>query len=159
MQVKTSDLCDRLGPAARVCRANWQSYGGRHAASGRIQTLRTYEDAALIRTTLTGPGEGRVLVVDAGASLRVAVLGDNMARMALENGWAGLIIHGAVRDVQVLACLGIAIFALGHTPLRAGRSGLGEIGVTLSMAGNLIRPGAFIAADRDGVVVADDDIA
>lgn len=156
MQINTADLCDRLGPAAQVCRVNWQSYGGRAAVSGRVQTLRVYEDAALIRATLASSGQGRVLVVDAGASLRVAVLGERMARIALEHGWAGVFIHGAVRDVQMLGGLDIALFALGHTPLRGGSSGSGELGVTLSMAGILIRPGAFLAADRDGVVVTDD---
>ena len=95
-------------------------------------------------------------MVDAGASLRVAVLGDNMARTGLANGWAGVIIEGAVRDVQILRSLDMGIFALGQTPLRAGRTGWGELGVILNIAGIRIRPGATITVDMDGAVVTED---
>lgn len=156
MRITTADLCDRLGESAQVCRGNWRSYGGNPVVSGRIQTLRTYEDAALIRQTLDTPGLGRVLVVDAGTSLRVAVMGDNMARLGLANGWSGVVINGAVRDVHILGSLDMGIFALGHTPLRGARSGLGELGATLTIAGVLIRPEAGITIDMDGVVVTDD---
>ncbi|GAB2491346.1 ribonuclease E activity regulator RraA [Comamonas humi] len=155
MQIKTADLCDRFGEAVQLCSTSWRSYGGRHAASGHIQTLRTYEDAALLRQTLAGPGEGRVLVVDAGASLQVAVLGDRMARIGLDNGWAGVLIHGAVRDIELLRDLDFAVFALGRNPRRGSSTGVGDIGVALSIDGILIRPGDFIAMDLDGVAVMD----
>lgn len=155
MRINTADLCDSLGDAAQVCTSNWRSYGGSPTVSGRVQTLRAHEDAALIRQTLATPGLGRVLVVDAGASLRVAVLGDNMARTGLANGWAGVIIEGAVRDVQILRSLDMGIFALGQTPLRAGRTGWGELGVILNIAGIRIRPGASITVDMDGAVVTE----
>jgi regulator of ribonuclease activity A len=158
MQLATADLCDRLGNVVQVCRADWQSYGGRYAACGRAQTLRTYEDAALIRQTLAGAGQGRVLVIDAGASLRAAVLGDRMARIGLENGWAGVLVHGAVRDIDILRGLDMAVFALNRTPVRGDSTGFGEVGVDLRIAGVSIRPGSFMAMDRDGVVVTSDPL-
>lgn len=91
MPVKTADLCDPAGMNARACVAPWRSFGGRASASGRVATLRTYEDAALLRRHLAEPGQGRVLVVDGGGSLRAALLGDNMARLAIQSGWS---LHG-----------------------------------------------------------------
>lgn len=153
MQIKTADLCDRFGDAVQLCHSSWQSYGGRHAASGHIQTLRTYEDAALLRQTLASPGQGRVLVVDAGASLKVAVLGDRMARIGLDNGWAGVLIHGAVRDIEFLRALDFAVFALGRNPRRGSSTGAGEIGVELNIDGVAVRARDFISMDLDGVAV------
>lgn len=156
MAIKTADLCDQLGVAAQPCLANWRCFGGRTVASGRVQTVRVFEDAALILQALGDAGHGRILVVDAGASRRVAVLGDRMARIGLDNGWAGVLIHGAVRDVDILGELDFCVFALGAVPCRGGKAGTGEIGVELSLAGTPIRPGDFIAMDADGVVVSKD---
>jgi len=153
MDVSTADLCDRLGPAAQVCLARWTSYGAKEARAGKVQTLRTFEDAALIRQVLGGAGNGRVLVVDAGGSLRAAVLGDRMARIGLANGWAGVLIHGAVRDTGVLRTLDFGVFALGSVPVRAAKAATGEVGVALAVGGVTIEPGDCIAMDSDGVVV------
>ena len=149
----TSDLCDQFGSEVQVCRAPLKSYGGRSAASGPIACLQTFEDAALLRRLLGQPGDGRVLVVDAGASQRVALLGDNMARLALENGCSGLVINGAVRDVHKLAAMDIAILALGSIPVRGGNSGVGVYGVEVAFGGVVFTPGNFICFDRDGVIV------
>lgn len=153
MNLSTADLCDQMGPAAQVCLARWTSYGARDALAGKVQTLRTFEDAALIRQVLGGAGNGRVLVVDAGGSLRVAVLGDHMARIGLANGWAGVLIHGAVRDTSVLRTLDFGVFALGSVPVRGAKAATGEIGAALVIGGASIEPGDFIAMDPDGVVV------
>ena len=150
---KTSDLCDQLGTEVQVCMAPMTSYGGRRAASGRVACVRTFEDAALIRAQLAQPGEGRILVVDGGASNRVALLGDNMARLGMENGWHGVIIHGAVRDVDALASMNFAVFALSSVPLRGGNSSVGEHGVELRFGGVVFIPGHFVSMDGDGVVV------
>ena len=151
--IHTADLCDELGPAARVCLAPWRSHGGRHAVSGHVQTLRTFEDAALIRHTLGTPGKARVLVIDAGGSLKAAVLGDRMARIGMDNGWAGVLVYGAIHDVAILQGLDFGVFALGSVPARGGKAGTGEVGVDLTIGSASIRPGDFIAMDHDGVVV------
>lgn len=153
MSIKTAELCDREIEQARVCLAPWRSFGQRSAVSGHVSTLRTYEDAALLRQQLGLPGEGRVLVVDAGGSMRAAVLGDNMARLGAQNGWAGVLIYGAIRDVDELAEIDWGIFALGSVPLRGGKQAIGECDVEVSIEGIFIRPGEFIAIDADGVVV------
>ncbi len=124
--VKTADLCDRFVEQAQACVADWRSYGGRSALYGRVQTLRTFEDAALIRQILGTDGAGRVLMIDAGGSRKAAVLGDNMARLGMQNGWRGVLIHGAIRDVDILRELDFGVHALGAVPVRGGKSGVGE---------------------------------
>lgn len=154
MQITTANLCDSMGSAAQPCLADWRSFGGRTSAAGAVQTVRVFEDAALIRQVLGEEGQGRILVVDAGASRRVAVLGDRMAKIGRDHGWAGVLIHGAVRDVDILRDIDICVLALGAVPSRGGKAGTGEIGVEVSIAGTPIRPGDFIALDSDGAVVS-----
>ena len=149
----TADLCDRLGSRACVCQAPWRSYGGRCAAEGLAATVQCLDDAALLRAQLAEPGRGRILVVDGGGSLRAALLGDRMARLAMDSGWAGLVIHGAVRDVARLRTMDIAVLALGHVPVRGGRTGAGRAGGELRLGGAVFRPGAYVCLDEDGVVV------
>lgn len=149
----TADLCDRLGAQVRVCRLLWHCYGGRRAASGSIATVQCLDDAALLRAQLAQPGLGRLLVVDGGASLRTAILGDRMARLALDSGWAGLVIHGAVRDVARLRAMDIAVLALGQVPRRGGRTGAGRHGVELCFGEAVFRPGEWACLDEDGLVV------
>ncbi|MEJ8848782.1 ribonuclease E activity regulator RraA [Variovorax rhizosphaerae] len=149
----TADLCDQFGDEAQVCRAPLRSWGGRSEACGTIACLRTFEDAALLRARLAMPGEGRILVVDGGASERVAVLGDNMARLAIQNGWQGLVINGAVRDAGRLASMDLVILALGSVPMRGGKSGVGERDVVVTFGGAVFTPGSFICMDRDGLIV------
>lgn len=149
----TSDLCDRFGDQVQVCRAPLKLYGARRSAAGRIVCLRCFEDAALLRSRLEQPGDGGILVVDGGASQRVAVFGENMARLGIKNGWTGVVINGAVRDVEKLKSMDFAILALGHTPVRGGRSGLGERDVELAFGEVVFTPGLFICVDSDGLVL------
>jgi regulator of ribonuclease activity A len=153
MNLSTADLCDQLGPSARVCLGDWRSYGGRAAFAGPVQTVQTFEDAGLIRQALDEPGRGRVLVVEAGGSLRVAVLGDRLAGLGLRNGWAGVLIHGAVRDTRALGALDFGVVALGRVPNRGAMTGAGSAGKPITLGGVNIEPGDFIAVDEDGVVV------
>lgn len=152
MKLSTADLCDQ-NPQARVCVAPWQSYGGRGAFGGRIVTVRAFEDAGLIRQKLDAPGHGCVLVVDAGGSLQRAVLGDRMAALGARNGWAGVLVYGAVRDTAALAALDFGVVALGRVPARGTGQATGECDVALRIAGVDIHPGQLVALDADGVVV------
>jgi regulator of ribonuclease activity A len=150
----TADLCDADGDRVAVCAPILRGFGGRRAFAGPIRTLRVFEDNALVRAALEQPGEGAVLVVDGGGSLRCALVGGNLGVLAVDNGWAGIVVNGCVRDCDELAELPLGVLALASHPRRSakGRFG-GESGVVLEFGGIRWRPGAQLHADPDGVVV------
>jgi len=150
----TADVADRLGSDASVCEPGLRSFGSRRRASGLIACLRVHEDAGLVRDLLATAGEGRILVVDGGGICRMALLGERLARIGLANGWAGVVIHGAVRDAELLAVLPLAVFAIGATPRRASLVGAGERDVVLTFGGIDFRPGDRLWLDADGMVVS-----
>ena len=149
----TTDLSDDH-PEAQVCDPLFQAFGGRTAFSGPITTLKVFEDNAMVRAAVERPGEGRVLVVDGGGSLRCALLGGNLAVAAAENGWAGVVVNGAVRDADEIDAQPIGVRALATHPRRSVK-GLhsGQAGLPVVCAGVVFREGEWLAADRDGVVV------
>ncbi|TWG84976.1 regulator of ribonuclease activity A [Cupriavidus gilardii J11] len=151
----TSDLADRHGERVRGYCSPFASYGGRTVFFGPIETLRSIEDPKAVRACLAEPGNGRVLVVDAGGSLRAAVLGDNMARLAHGNGWAGVVIHGAVRDRDGLSSIDIGVLALGTVPIRASAAGPAQRGGTIAFLGMEFVPGSYFFCDADGILLAD----
>ncbi|MFC4727992.1 ribonuclease E activity regulator RraA [Coralloluteibacterium thermophilus] len=155
MPFSTPDLCDAHPDALRVMDAVFADFGGRRAFFGRVVTVACFEDNTRVRERVMAPGEGRVLVVDGGGSRRRALLGDRLARAAVDNGWAGLVIHGCVRDVEILATLDLGIRALGAHPMKTDRRGLGEIDVPVAFAGVRVLPGDWLYADGSGIVVAD----
>ena len=130
----------------------WRSFGAVSFA-GPVATVRCFEDNVLVKQRLGSPGEGRVLVVDAGGSQRCALVGDNLARLGLDNGWAGIVLYGCVRDAQALDELGFGVKALGTNPRASNKGGEGEIDVPVTFGEITFTPGAQLAADRDGVVV------
>jgi len=150
----TADLCDEHADAVQVCEPAFRAYGGRHAFSGPVCTVRCFEDNSRIKEAVDGPGEGRVLVVDGGGSRRRALFGGNLGLAAVKNGWAGVIIHGCIRDSAELAQLNLGIRALGTMPLRSEKRGEGERDVPVRFAGVTFRPGEHVYVDEDGVVVA-----
>jgi regulator of ribonuclease activity A len=123
------------------------------AFSGPIATVRCFEDNVLVKQRVSEPGEGRVLVVDGGGSLRCALVGDNVAGLALANGWAGLVLNACVRDVEALAELAIGIKALGTNPRPSSKTGEGELDVVVSFGGAAFRPGDVLHSDEDGILV------
>lgn len=149
----TADICDEFGTAAAVCATPFRHYGSQRLFSGRVATVRCFEDNALVRSTLAEPGDGRILVVDGGGSLRTALMGDNIADLAAGSGWSGVIINGAVRDVGQLRVTGLGILALGSNPRRSGKTGAGAAGEPVSFGGVTFTPGDLVYADEDGVVV------
>jgi len=157
MPIATADLCD-THPDVRVCEPVLSDFGGVPAFHGPVLTVATFEDNGLFRDLFGRAGEGRVLVVDGGGSLRCALLGGNLAAQAADNGWAGIVVNGCVRDVAELAAAGLGIRALAACPRRPGRAGTGALNVPVSFAGVLIRPGDYLYADRDGIVIADRDL-
>ncbi|MFJ8109181.1 ribonuclease E activity regulator RraA [Streptomyces sp. NPDC096132] len=151
--VPTADLVDEHGDRLRVCDVQFTSYGALRSFAGPIRTVSCREDNALLHALLREPGDGHVVVVDGGASLRSALLGDLMAERARGNGWAGLVILGAVRDVAVLAGISVGVQALGSNPRKSGKAGSGAVDVPVSFGGVTFAPGDVLHADEDGVVL------
>ena len=151
----TADLCDRLGSEARVCLTPFVSYGGRRQAMGRIACVRVDEDASPVRRMIEEEGQGRILIVNAAGSRRVALLGERMARLALGNGWGGVVIHGAIRDACALGTVDLAVFALCAVPRRAesGRVAAFDDEAPVTFGGVTFAAGEWACLDGDGLVV------
>ena len=159
MNFATCDLCDAHEDLIADGGLNalppvFHSYGGRVAFAGPAATLKLFEDNALVRSTLETAGQGRVLVVDGGGSLRRALVGGNLGKLAEKNGWAGVLVFGAVRDSAELAQCNVGIRALGLIPARSARQGVGARDQAVEITGVKVHPGDWIYADADGVLVA-----
>ncbi len=154
MDFATADLIDDFGAELTSCETQFRSYGGRARFAGPVETIRCLEDNGLVKQVLATPGAGRVLVVDGGGSLRTALMGDMIAGSGVENGWAGVVINGAVRDVVALAGLDLGVKALGSNPRKSVKDGAGETGVPVSFGVAVFEPGAWLYSDEDGIVLA-----
>lgn len=150
---KTADLYDEFGERLRVCAPGLRDYGGRRAFCGRVDTVRCREDNSRVRERLCEPGEGRVLVVDGAGSLHCALLGDRLAAKAVDNGWAGLVIYGCIRDARELARLPLGVKALAAIARKSVRRDRGQSGLRVSFLGVHFHPGELLYADEDGVAV------
>jgi len=154
MTYSVPDLCDAYPDRIHVLEPLFSNFGGRQRFCGEVVTIKCFEDNSLVRDLVKTPGDGRVIVVDGGGSLRHALLGDLLAASAVENGWSGLVINGCVRDVEILTKLDLGIRALNCHPLKTEKRGEGQRNVPVSFAGVQIRPGFFLYADANGIVVA-----
>ncbi len=154
----TADLIDNHGDALASCETQFRSYGGRDAFHGPMATITCHEDNALVKEQLNQPGEGWVLVVDGGGSLRTALLGDLIAKAAHDNGWAGVIINGAVRDVAELATVDLGVRALGSNPRKSGKTGAGYLDIPVAFGNVVFTPEAWVYSDQDGVVISDEKL-
>ena len=153
MEFSTADLVDEHGEALESCDLQLRQFGGRRRFHGPIRTVACFEDNALVRQVLSEPGDGAVLVVDGGGSLHTALVGDLIAGLAQANGWAGLVVHGVVRDTEALAGLDIGIKALGSNPRKSAKLATGQVDVPVHFGGVSFRPGEHLYSDEDGVVV------
>ncbi|NEB22108.1 ribonuclease E activity regulator RraA [Streptomyces coelicoflavus] len=151
--VPTADLVDRYGTDLRVCDLQFRQFGAHRTFAGPVRTVSCHEDNGLLRDLLRTPGEGSVLVVDGGGSLRTALVGDLIAGAAQDNGWAGLVLHGAVRDSATLAGLRLGIKALGTVPRKSAKEGAGAVDVAVTFGGVTFRPGDVLHADDDGIAL------
>lgn len=154
MSLKTTDLCDEHSEELNIATPLFHDYGGRRGFHGPVSTVKVFEDNSLVRQALEEPGEGRVLVVDGGGSMRCALLGDNLAAMGRSNGWTGIVVYGCIRDSGDIAGMDIGVKALNTHPLKSVKKGEGERDVSVTLAGITIRAGQYLYADEDGVVVA-----
>jgi regulator of ribonuclease activity A len=155
MSVLTTDLCDTHADTVQIADPVFRDFGSRTAFHGSIATLKLFEDNSLVRAALEQPGSNRVLVIDGGGSLRCALVGDQLAALAQRNGWAGIVVFGCVRDTVALATIDIGIKALAAHPLRSVKRGQGERDVVVRFAGVTFRPGQYLYADADGLIVAE----
>jgi regulator of ribonuclease activity A len=158
MGFSTCDLCDTnenliADGALAVLPPVFRSLGKRAAFAGQAATLKVFEDNVLVRAALETAGAGRVLVVDGGGSLRCALVGGNLGKLAEKNGWAGIVVNGCVRDADELDACDVGIRALALHPQRSVRKGVGDRDIVVTIAGVTVRPGDWIYADADGVLV------
>lgn len=149
----TADLVDEIYPDVRSCDLQLQNYGGRTMFAGRITTVKCFQDNALLKSILSTPGDGGVLVVDGGGSLHTALVGDIIAGLAYDNGWSGVIVNGPVRDASTLRTIDVGIKALGTNPRKGTKTGEGERDVPVEFGGVRFVPGEIAYADEDGIVV------
>lgn len=153
----TCDLCDAhkndSDGTFRVLPPVFRAFGGRARFAGAVTTVKCHEDNSLVKAALDSPGQGRVLVVDGGGSLRRALVGGNLGAAAARNGWAGIVVDGAVRDVAELAACAVGIRALAAMPLPTEKRNQGQSEVAVTLQGVIVRPGEWLYADEDGIVV------
>ena len=159
MSLATTDLCDANehkieSGDLRVIPPGYLAWGKHLSFHGPAHTLKVFEDNSLVRSALEKPGDGKVLVVDGGGSMRCALLGGNLGVLAEKNGWAGVLVHGCVRDSDELDACAIGVRALGAHPQKSQKKGVGQENVSVSLSGVLIRSGDYIYADRDGILVS-----
>jgi regulator of ribonuclease activity A len=158
MAIATADLYDERGDELDSLSLQLQDLGGLLAFDGRIRTVRCQApdgtlDNALVKSTVASPGDGAVLVIDGGGSLASALVGDIIAASAVDNGWAGIIVHGVIRDRDAIRMLPLGVKALGSNPRRSAKNGVGEIDVPVVIDGVRFAPGLHVWADADGVLV------
>ncbi|MBS7807068.1 ribonuclease E activity regulator RraA [Variovorax sp. PCZ-1] len=166
MTLSVCDLCDTHeaefagsnSKQLRILPDVYKSYGGKMSFHGQAHTLRCFEDNSRVREAVAQPGQlngvGRVLVIDGGGMTRRALVGGNLAVTAAKNGWAGILVHGAVRDIAELRVASLGIKALALCPLRTDKRGLGDAGVPVMISGHLVQPGDWVYADEDGVLIS-----
>ena len=154
MNVSVPDLCDAYGDELDVLEPLFLDFGGRESFFGKIVTVKCFEDNSVVKQTLAEAGEGRVLVVDGGGSLRCALLGDMLAARGRDNGWSGVVVNGAVRDVEITRTIDIGVRALAAHPVRSDKRGEGQRDVSVWFAGNYIHAGHYLYADANGIVIA-----
>lgn len=156
--LSTPDLCDAYEGKVRVLEPIFNNYGGLSAFFGQAVTIKCFEDNSVVKELVSQPGKGQIIVMDGGGSLRHAILGDMLAEKAAENGWAGLIINGCIRDVDEIGNTELGVKALNVHPMKTQKRGLGDLNVPVQMAGQTIQPGEWIYADNNGVLVSDEEL-
>ena len=154
MELKTTDLCDKYPDAVRVAEPGFSDFGGASFFSGSIHTIKCHEDNSLVRKALETDGDGKVLVVDGGGSMRCALLGDMLGDLAIKNKWQGIIVYGCVRDSAALELLPLGIKALDTIPLKSNKRNEGQENIAVHFAGVSFMPGEYVYCDADGIIVS-----
>jgi regulator of ribonuclease activity A len=156
MEYNTSELCDLYADLVDVVEPIFASYGGRRSFGGQIHTVKCFEDNGLVRQMLNDPGVGKVLLIDAGGSARRAIIDAELASVAANNGWEGIVCYGSVRDLDLLEDFDIGIHAVNAIPVGADDKGFGETEVPVNFAGVTFLPGDHLYADSTGIIMSPD---
>ena len=151
--IRTADICDDFGDETLVCELAFEDYAGRDHFHGEVMTFATHEDNGGLRELLARGGAGKVLVVDGRGSRRRALCGGNIAALAYEHGWAGLVFNGCIRDSHEFTDLDFGVKAVGATAMPPRKDGTGRVGVEIYFGGVVFHPGDYVYADRDAVIV------
>ena len=159
MIISTPDLCDQYGDAVQVLEPIFQHYGGLRQFGGKVVTVKCFEDNSKVGEMLSADGEGRVLVVDGGASSRRSLLGDRLVAKAQQSNWAGIVIYGFLRDVEDIANMPMGVMAMGSIPRKTDKRGEGRANVPVQLAGVTIKPGDYLYADGSGVILAEQPLS
>lgn len=154
MHFKTADLCDDHSDNLDIALPGFADFGGKTTFSGQISTLKIFEDNTLVREVLGTDGHGKVLVVDGGGSMRCALLGDQLAELAVKNGWAGVIVYGCIRDSEDIGLMSLGVKALATMPLKTVKRGEGQKDIAVQFHNASFTPGAYVYCDQDGIVVS-----
>lgn len=158
MEIITADLWDEFTNDLRLLNLELKHFGKKKAFAGQIETLKVFEDNTFVRKMLAEDGTGKVLVIDGGGSRRCALVGDNIAKLAIQNNWEGIIVYGCIRDSQVINTMNIAIKAIGTCPVKSIKRNVGLIGETLIIAGTKIKASQYVYVDMDGVLISDKNL-
>lgn len=153
-KISTPDIADDHPQEVRALELDLRNYGGVKQFAGVAVTIKCHEDNSLVKALVATPGQGRVIVVDGGGSRRHALLGDMLAEKAAANGWSGLVINGVIRDVDQIGQTALGVQALGTTPLKTEKLGVGQQDLEIHIGGTCIRSGDYIYADNNGVLVS-----
>ena len=158
MTYSTPDICDQFPDQLQTVEPLFTEFGGKDSFSGEIVTIKCFEDNSLVKQNLATAGHGKVLVVDGGASLRCALLGDLLGAMAVQNGWQGVLVNGCVRDVEILKSMDLGVRALNCYPLKSKKRNEGQLNLPVRFAGVNFEPGQHLYADENGIVVANEEL-
>ncbi len=159
MSLKTTDLCDNHPEKARIAEPiGFKDYGGTKLFNGKIETVKCFEDNSFVRKALEQNGEGKVLVVDGGGSMRCALLGDMLGELGVKNKWNGIIVYGCIRDSAAMATLALGVKALNVIPLKSNKRNEGQQNITVHFAGVDFTPGEFVYCDEDGIIVSKEEL-
>lgn len=150
----TPDLCDEFPENVAVVEPMFRNLGGKQRFGGEMVTVKCYEDNSIVKEQVAQPGEGKVMLVDGGGSMRCALLGDQLAAKAVANGWEGLVIYGCIRDVDEITTMDLGVQALGVIPIKSVRKGRGDLNIAVKFGNVQFLPGDYIYADNNGVIVA-----
>jgi len=154
-----ADLCDEYADKIEVLvPIGFKHYGAIKQFWGQIQTVKCHEDNSLVKRMLEQDGSGKVLVVDGGGSMRCALMGDNVAALAIKNSWSGAIIYGCIRDSAIIAGMELGLMALGTHPRKSIKRNEGQLNTTVCFAGAKIIPGQYIYVDEDGIITSPENI-
>ncbi|HDR1003128.1 ribonuclease E activity regulator RraA [Pasteurella multocida] len=158
MYIDTSELCDIYLDQVDVVEPIFSSFGGVNRFYGKVTTVKCFENNGLITDILEENGEGRVLLIDGGGAVRRALVDAELAQLAVDNGWEGIIVYGAVRQIQQLEEMDIGIHALAPIPVGADKQNFGEIDVPVNFGGVTFFPEDYVYADLTGIILSQEPL-